>query len=912
MKNTFKRIAAFAMTICMLLSVVPAVAFAEETETPAQSNSVTYNFDIHKDGQTYYNEVLDQSVAYAGNNLAASEAMRSAVATQYEGELNWKFHSASNVNTAYAYFGSTTAAYNIYLAGRDENGTFLQDYYAAFTIKSPGTGDYKLTLDYLMAATGAPRGSVYVMPASVTDIYSAMDYYDPVGSFNGESTKDTPASVTFANTVSMKAGKEYLIVFKVDMLDLTDLTEGRLYRSYLYLNSVTLSIQDSALDQDTLTYNFALHTDENGTATALAGKWLGPGYDTNNTTIADMYQAKTLHWKYHSHGSTTDGVAISSLYFGFGSGSNYDLYLRGRGKIDGSTVDITGFYAMTVRSPGTGKYALTLNYQKATSGASKGSVYILPGDTANADIPAALTPDNLVGSFNAKGTEDYDPATTTFDTPVDCVAGEEYLLVFTSDEYADATATASKRRANLFLSNVIMNRCADEIGYDFGLGNRGETYGENVTFSKRNLDTSGAGRNAVIARYDATGNTRINWKYTQIKSSNISNGYVEFSEANAPYNMVLWAKDTDAEGTVKTASNYYYAITIRSPGSGDYKLTLDYATGDKGAAESSIFILPGNTTAENVEAALTDANLIDNVCFESESSDIVGTSVTFDKVIPMCFGEEYLIVFRADAAASSGSCAMYLNDMRLTSYAAYHADGKDYATFEEAVRAAYDADLTVKLNADVAMDALEVPAGLTFDLNSKTLTVTDFVGAFGNIVDNVAGNNGLLVATGTASFNEENADVPLLVDENSYRFFDYKLDVDAAPEAIEDTTNQKFWFRFHFYTDDTCTELDQDAYALVAAGGSSLEVNADVIWNGEKLKTVEFVDKVAKTADGFVKDWATANGGATIDRWMYVIVKGFSEETVGTVQIKPVLTCNGVTITNGVGSYTHGEPSAAE
>lgn len=909
MKNTFKRIAAFALILCMLLSVVPAVALAEETD----STSVKYDFRLNQTDLTFFYTNTNENVGYASINIAEvsnkGRDSRVALAEYYaNGDINWKYHEVSESVAKNANFtiaannedGTPKVDYGAYIRGRDASGAHVAGSYFAVMIKSPGTGDYKLTLNYYKTKTAAPKGSVYVMPAGVTDIPGAMEYYAPVGSFTNDSTATSFTSTDAEmGTVSMKAGKDYLLVFTMDEVNASG-------NSYLYIGDVTLDLQAPAQNRDAIEYNFALVDDYSG---------MSPLKDaTVYDGISNKYDAEDLHWKDPYTGNKVNGAA-TGWQFLFGAASTYDLYLQGSNKTQ-YCKDV--FFAVTVRSPGSGYYQMTLAYQTSTTGAQKGSVYILPGDTAQKDIPALLTADNLIGSFSCKGAKNYEDKSVIFDTPVECDAGEEYLMVFTSDEYYDATVEASKLRANLFISGVALNRAAaaqDEIEYIFDLGDvkdadGNELLGNGITFSGRNFANGTPAANNAAKDLESYYNSKVvDWHYHS-------------SVSNCTFAVV--AEGTDYQGLdlhgVRTSGvdtyGDYFAMVIRSPGAGNYKMDLKYWDSKYSAAKGTMYLLPiGTEINASALNANTDGYIGEFTCTGTSAFTEMNTS--YD--VSLGVAEEYLLVFKNDepCPVNANRATLYVENIKLTNKAAggseeasgdFIADGKSFATFEEAVAAAYDADdLAVKLNADVAMDELIVPANLSIDLNGKTLTVDALSGS---VTDSSAGNTGLLAAErDTIVFSAKNADAPLWdAAAGGYRFFDYLLEVYDEAEAVEGKpSSQKFWFKFHFYTDDACTELDQDAYALVAGGNSGFKVATHMSWNGEALPSVYY--GIDGDVDAFSRGWAT---NATASRWLYIRVDGLDEDLNGTLRVKPELEANGVYISNTVVSYVNEAPDTAE
>ncbi len=239
--------------------------------------------------------------------------------------------------------------------------------------------------------------------------------------------------------------------------------------------------------------------------------------------------------------------------------------------------------------------------------------------------------------------------------------------------------------------------------------------------------------------------------------------------------------------------------------------------------------------------------------------------------------------------------------------AAYQVGEVLFADIEKAISAAVSNPVgarTVVLQKSVTVGELMLRGGVTLDLNGFTLETSAFTAAIapdadGYIVDSSTGNEGLLKMSRDGVFHENNPDLPLYdPDDAGYRFFDYDLYLHSTTDKVA-TGRQKFWFKFHFYTDDACTELDQDAYDLVKAGNSDFTVSANLTWQGAALTTVYFGNN--GDVDAFSRAWAT---GANEGRWLYVIVSGLAGvDMKGTLTVEPVLEANGVKASNGVIAY---------
>ena len=235
-----------------------------------------------------------------------------------------------------------------------------------------------------------------------------------------------------------------------------------------------------------------------------------------------------------------------------------------------------------------------------------------------------------------------------------------------------------------------------------------------------------------------------------------------------------------------------------------------------------------------------------------------------------------------------------------------------YADWETAAAAASKLsgdEKVVKLVRNTVLDELLLTDGIILDLDGYTLTVNAFNAnvegiANGYVVDSSIGNNGLLQMARTEDvFVKNNPDLPVYdALSGGYRLFDYKLELHATTTNIG-PGREKFWFKFHFYTDDTMTALDQDAYTMLEADGSNMMISVDLTWQDIALDRIYYgrrTENGVLSTDIFTQEWAT---GATGSRWLYLNVSGLDKTGFGVLNVKPVITVNNVEVTNGVITY---------
>lgn len=350
-------------------------------------------------------------------------------------------------------------------------------------------------------------------------------------------------------------------------------------------------------------------------------------------------------------------------------------------------------------------------------------------------------------------------------------------------------------------------------------------------------------------------------------------------------------EDVFGSGAVVTAGETYtVCVSIKNTTASavTYGLAPAYADGTKAAGVAQS-IEPGQSKT----LTLTFTATAQDVQKKLNAIAIYGGDCLLDDVLVS--GETPVVLTTADMK-------LCLETAQKTYTSDFGVDGQEYANLSEAVAAAGENGTVTVLRSDVRVEEVVLNNGVTLDLNGNTL-IADSVSAFnpletvadGYIVDSSTGNKGLLkVEKEAALFREDNPDLPLYDGANGgFRFFDYKLSLHSGTTNVG-VGKERFWFKFHYYTDDTCTRLDTDAYDIVAAGGSGMEVRTQLTWKEKDLPKVRFVKDGSE--DLFAKSWAN---GATTSRWLYVTVSSLDQVGSGMLTVAPEIYANGVTATAG-------------
>ncbi|MBR4016283.1 MAG: hypothetical protein IKK11_00530, partial [Oscillospiraceae bacterium] len=406
MKRIWARYIAFVLMLSMMLPMVPSFVFAvgSGSLTPNSSQPMVYDF-------TGVDEINGTSLPLSG--CAATESQYNA------GSLNWTYvkrdSTQSNVMVGgTSANGQTVRAWRgLRLNSKKTNG------WIALKIKSAATGKYQLQFGY-QTYKGHSETDVYILAGTTTDVAAALTNAQKLGAINANSNTSAyqDASVTFENTYDFTAGGEYLLVFHYP-----NGGNANLYTTVTNLNLIpyegdqenttapqetTAPVATTAPEETTtpvlpqkpgqrneVVYNFDLgETDLKLSGETFATKALGTA---SIGAIDDYYDNYYLDWKYS--GISPD-LKVAANFGGQFADRNYKWKgLRLYAKDVANTEMKDPFYAaFTIRSPGTGKYYLTFDYQTHRYGAGKGSVYVLPGNTT--DIAAAIAAGEALGSIS--------------------------------------------------------------------------------------------------------------------------------------------------------------------------------------------------------------------------------------------------------------------------------------------------------------------------------------------------------------------------------------------------------------------------------------------------------------------------------------------------------------------------------
>ena len=398
---------------------------------------------------------------------------------------------------------------------------------------------------------------------------------------------------------------------------------------------------------------------------------------------------------------------------------------------------------------------------------------------------------------------------------------------------------------------------ATTVTYDFDAKNIADA--NNVAFSGTTTYLANAG--TVLAEMKAAG--LINWQYkaTTITTAN----YAIFSANGYFYG--------------RASGKGYIAFEIDNPGKGTYELSVNHAVSKNGADGIGVYILPGDTT--DIAAALTaDTCKGTYTCYSASettqdyNTKNIGHNSKLESTWEVKDDNSYIVAFRLDSYPN-GKARIYLSQLVLTPVAAEKEDEakigtESYATLQDAIEDAKSGDEIV-LQTAVEADKVQVPLGVTVNLNGKTLTAGEIEIA-GALVD--TDGNGLLVTNTTITCSSDNGGYLPLTDSTAggYRLCKPTLETLGKVFDKEDNTKAAYWFHAHFENE-------------AAYGYTGVEIGVQMTWDGGS--------KNANADDTFMSNWAT-QVKADKDLDIKLTVTGL--DSVTNFKLTPVIQANGVTI----------------
>lgn len=423
-----KRFVSLVLAACIVLTLcAPAMVRAEETET---SPYAAVNYDL------YYEELN-----YTTNGITSLLSQSATLTPLYEsGAINFLPYAKSSAITPYFYSSAadTSSPYGY-------NGVLLQSGavgdWLAFKIKSPGTGTFEVALDfYYNNAHCALDYGVYILPASTAtaDIANALSENYLIGTVSVQSSGYAAATsysaVVCSDFVSTDDAQEYVLVIKANADNATANARIDMMLEGISMTELPPPVVDYPLYYDALSYT------TNGLAALLS----------QSATLSPLYENGTINFLPYAKSSTKTPYFYSSAA-DTSSPYGYDGVLLQSGAVG-------DWLAFKIKNPGADTYEISLNYYyNNVHCALDYGVYILPANTAAADIADALSQDTLLGI--ASVTSDGRSSATAYSTAVSGrfvtdADASEYIIVLK----AEADNSTANARVDMMLEGISMTR----------------------------------------------------------------------------------------------------------------------------------------------------------------------------------------------------------------------------------------------------------------------------------------------------------------------------------------------------------------------------------------------------------------------------------------------------------------------
>lgn len=613
-------------------TVAPEETTAPEEVTPAEQ--MEYNFQLNGNS-----EFTVDGAAFDGKTLSATGAVANAIKAYYNAKkLNW-YPFAFTTRNSGATFGDSARWNGLRTDTSSGQG------YIAMKMRSPGAGKYDLVFNYQTFNKGG-AGEVYILPGEVltTEIADIMAAATPVIRFDCASEDALYADAKAIGSYTFGTEEMYTLVFK--------LTEGGASKM-IYLRSLIayaegkmpVEPEQPVIQLDKAEYDFTKVDAVRGTSMPV-GK---------HAAINALYQSGEINWNYAGRSTNNQAAIYGGINPTTGKNAGAWTGMRFAAKTGG------GWVAYRIQSPGNGHYLVNVGFEQY-SGLGAVMTYVLPGDTKNID--EALKTASSLGSYNCfQSGEGYKAANATMDRSAQFVAGEEYILVFYIENETDKPIYGSVNNVTLQRTEAAVNNEKGEqsqIVYDFNLGETDLKY-ENQSLNGRNVAVTAVSKLLKGLFYDEA----IHWYYrSSIASLSYTATFGSVSAGNVWDGLVIYAKDRK---TLEIADNFYIAFNIRSPGTGDFKLTVDYGVHMQGASQGSVYILPSNT--KDIAAAIASGKAVGTINYDNGS--IITTDpmehgrTTFGNAVSMEKGKEYILVFTSDLMGRANN-RIYIDSAMLT------------------------------------------------------------------------------------------------------------------------------------------------------------------------------------------------------------------------------------------------------
>ena len=538
------------------------------------------------------------------------------------GEVNWKLEGHSD---------GFEKSNIIFRAGSNEGlrGEAVSGQWVAFRLNVGVTGTYNVNIASLMAY--AYTADIYLFPAEP----EAMTAQQLEGAMTAENylglaqTSKTVLSGTVGQR-EITAG-EYILAVQLKN------------STRFYLGEISLTEPVEAQPKpvgETVIYDFDLMAKDQ----RLDGKFFTENYHApdgtkiNTATIVNQMQADGLiNWNYENKSE--------NLYTG-GTDFRRNCY---RFKMSPDVREKPGqWLAFRLDNPGTATYDIRAIC--SDKGNLMADIYLIPAKSpfkmSAQEIEGAMTPENLVRSdFYFKNEGENYIGEYTFGTE------DHYILVLCLKKGARAFMSQIKMTVDGKLADpaVETKKTYNGTVYDLDLADE---------FDGIYYEKSSYYMPDVLGDMNARWNSgKMNWKFLYASEELMGQ---TVATRDTPGNSIRFYRASGLR--VYGKKDYWIALKIKSPGSGDFTLSINHAT-CQNSGTVALYVLPGDTATEDIWAATDPANRVGKAVLTNKT----GAAVVEDGAAAYLgywsfeAGKEYILVLECYEASTYNASRSYFN-----------------------------------------------------------------------------------------------------------------------------------------------------------------------------------------------------------------------------------------------------------
>ena len=667
----------------LLLTSLTATYAADQGNVVAPTDDLTVNFknDATTAGITVSTYFQTTSLLTAFNDAYTAKSIQWA---PYTGSGTTMIHSNGYAGGAFLRWnGSKTNA--VFELINDKAG----DAYAALKFRAPGTGNYKLSVDYTFLSAAdldAAEAGAYILPMPQSAYTAAnLAATEADGAAKATITPNSQGTCDSGEeTVALVYGKEYIIVFyaKTDVARTkTDFAGFGLTFVSEYVPEETTEPTEPAetteatepsettpsVEADTTTYQF------------YNADWKSTGVHQHTVELKTAYDNGSANWRYEA---CNNAYQMRPATHEKGPGQN--TFASGSKSIEVMCAEGIWF-AVRIQSPGDGMYDLTYTHGAKKEGAQVGSMYIIKASDVAAVLGAnaqAYSEAMTADPYQENGTTDiytayvaavnkalegkasvinsnYHASSTTSgltDTGrFGFEADTEYFVVFKSVQKVPGESTA-----RLLISSLTATYSDDQVTGD------SEAEEDTTPVVPENVYTDGlydfytgikagdtleSGIDTIATMYE---NGSLNWKYEAHTGINL---------AKSSYSSGL--KSMRFISTI----TWWIAFRIKAPAQdGSYNIQMTHGAGGQGGVAGNIYVLPAES-ASNINKAIAKKGpaMTTNWFYGENSGDVISGRQSGVGTVNMEAGKEYIVVFMpTEQSAVTNNAYMWLGQLQAT------------------------------------------------------------------------------------------------------------------------------------------------------------------------------------------------------------------------------------------------------